>query len=217
MQTEPEIIPPSRSAAKAIGAKEYFTGKPCKYGHIALRGADDGSCKVCKSLYYEQNAERIKAKSKKWWSDLKNAPKEKQDAVRKRNTEYMKRKRNEDFAFNERQREVSRKVMAKWRVINRERHLFNARISKLKRRKSEGSYTLNDLKSMLESQNWECASCKANLHETGYHVDHIMPVSRGGTNWPENLQCLCPPCNLSKWAKTPDEWEAYKSRKASNG
>lgn len=39
------------------------------------------------------------------------------------------------------------------------------------------------------------------------HVDHILPLSRGGTNDLDNLQMLCSRCNLSKGTKTMDEWE----------
>ena len=35
----------------------------------------------------------------------------------------------------------------------------------------------------------------------GLHVDHVRPISRGGTDDLDNLQFLCPRCNLSKHAK----------------
>jgi hypothetical protein len=36
------------------------------------------------------------------------------------------------------------------------------------------------------------------------HVDHIIPLARGGTNDITNFQALCPKCNLSKGVKLPD-------------
>ncbi|MDP9346364.1 MAG: HNH endonuclease [Actinomycetota bacterium] len=30
------------------------------------------------------------------------------------------------------------------------------------------------------------------------HLDHITPISQGGTDAPSNLQALCAECNLSK-------------------
>lgn len=34
-------------------------------------------------------------------------------------------------------------------------------------------------------------------------IDHIIPLSRGGTNDPDNLQILCKTCNRKKWAHVP--------------
>ena len=46
--------------------------------------------------------------------------------------------------------------------------------------------------------------------DTELHIDHIYPWSRGGTHHIDNLALACPPCNLSKGAKTLDEWEGRK-------
>ena len=43
------------------------------------------------------------------------------------------------------------------------------------------------------------------------HLDHIWPVSKGGTNEPSNLVTACANCNLSKGSKSLREWmEASK-------
>lgn len=44
--------------------------------------------------------------------------------------------------------------------------------------------------------------------EGPFHIDHIVPVSRGGSNRDDNLCVACAPCNLSKSAKTCKEWSA---------
>jgi 5-methylcytosine-specific restriction endonuclease McrA len=36
-----------------------------------------------------------------------------------------------------------------------------------------------------------------------YDIDHIKPLSKGGTNHPKNLQLTCPSCNGSKKDKDP--------------
>lgn len=38
------------------------------------------------------------------------------------------------------------------------------------------------------------------------HCDHVVPVSRGGSNTLDNLKTSCRTCNLSKGAKTLEEW-----------
>jgi len=42
--------------------------------------------------------------------------------------------------------------------------------------------------------------------EGPFHIDHIIPVSRGGSNRDDNLCVACAPCNLSKSAKLGREW-----------
>lgn len=39
--------PNTGKEARALGAKKYFTGKPCKFGHIAERRAHNGQCIEC--------------------------------------------------------------------------------------------------------------------------------------------------------------------------
>lgn len=43
-----------------------------------------------------------------------------------------------------------------------------------------------------------CAHCGTS---ESLSVDHVIPISRGGTNDLENLQCLCRPCNSRKGAR----------------
>ncbi len=46
-----------------------------------------------------------------------------------------------------------------------------------------------------------CCICGASRHldrRVQLEVDHILPVSRGGTNRPDNLQTLCWKCNRGK-------------------
>lgn len=84
-------------------------------------------------------------------------------------------------------------------------------------RNAEGSFTSDDVHRMFVSQTGLCTGCYADLIKTTYHVDHIMPLSKGGSNWPDNLQLLCPTCNREKSARLPEEWEkiAEKKRKKS--
>lgn len=45
---------------------------------------------------------------------------------------------------------------------------------------------------------YRCRECGATNHETRLEVDHIIPVSQGGTDELENLQTLCAECNRAK-------------------
>jgi hypothetical protein len=39
-----------RDEAKALGLKRFFTGKPCKHGHVAERGLSNPGCMECSPL-----------------------------------------------------------------------------------------------------------------------------------------------------------------------
>jgi hypothetical protein len=59
------------------------------------------------------------------------------------------------------------------------------------------------LKSLLHKYNFQCVACGSTDKLT---IDHIKPVSKGGTDDMSNLQILCKSCNSKKGSKI--EWEA---------
>lgn len=71
-----------------------------------------------------------------------------------------------------------------------------------KRAAAAGSYTADDVARILKQQRGRCAYCRRRVGD-GYHVDHIVPLAKGGTNWPRNLQIVCAPCNGAKHASDP--------------
>lgn len=54
-------------------------------------------------------------------------------------------------------------------------------------------------------QRWRCCICRKGI-KSKYHVDHIVPLARGGKHEPSNLQLLCPSCNVRKSAKDPIDY-----------
>jgi len=52
---------------------------------------------------------------------------------------------------------------------------------------------------------YACKYCGCDSTEHRLEVDHIIPVSKGGTNDIENLVTSCQPCNLGKGARTPNQ------------
>jgi hypothetical protein len=55
--------------ARSVGLKRYYTGKPCKHGHVAERHVT-GGCVVCANAdqvrYYWQNPERYLAANRRY-------------------------------------------------------------------------------------------------------------------------------------------------------
>jgi len=52
---------------------------------------------------------------------------------------------------------------------------------------------------------YACKYCGCDSTEHRLEVDHIIPVSKGGTNDIEKLVTSCQPCNLGKGARTPNQ------------
>lgn len=56
----------ARIDARAAGATHYFTGKPCKKGHVAPRFACNSACAVCEKQRVGSNQEYHRAKNRAW-------------------------------------------------------------------------------------------------------------------------------------------------------
>lgn len=68
-----------------------------------------------------------------------------------------------------------------------------------------GSHSRKDVRLLYEAQTGRCWWCGIPVGDR-YHVDHRIPLSRGGSNAPDNLCISCPDCNRSKGDKLPSEW-----------
>lgn len=80
----------------------------------------------------------------------------------------------------------------------------NANIRRARALGAEGVFTSGDVDELFRKQDGVCL-CGVSL-ACGYEVDHKTPLSRGGNNWPSNLQLLCSRCNSAKGARTMAEW-----------
>lgn len=159
-------------------------------------------CKECRSAYSTANRERF-AEYKRIYGAAYYA------ANRERCRAY-------DAANRERRRENKRA----WTAANRERlteykRFYRAthpgfvsasnRRRRARRLSAEGTHTAADIEAQVKRQKGKCFWCGEKVGDT-YHVDHIVPLSRGGSNDPENLVIACPSCNCSKQDKLPSEW-----------
>lgn len=51
---------------------------------------------------------------------------------------------------------------------------------------------------LIAREDYTCAVCHRRFVADDLHIDHILPVHRGGTAHLGNLQVLCRTCNLQK-------------------
>jgi 5-methylcytosine-specific restriction endonuclease McrA len=198
----PQII--SRQEAKERGLRHYFTGKPCKRGHLSLRLVSECSCLGCVAFhtrkYYANNREAFKVKN----AERHAAHKERNNALCRdyyhQNKETEKVRKKAWYAANkERMQEKSRR----WRANNplAVNVIYNAN-RRARRKGNGGTYTAKDVRDLLQLQKGRCSYCKKKMNGE-YQVDHIVPLSRGGSNDRKNLQIVCPPCNLAKHGNDP--------------
>jgi 5-methylcytosine-specific restriction endonuclease McrA len=244
----------TRQEAKALGLKRYWTGTPCKHGHVAERATVNGVCVACmvdiearhraahpekfreKWRRYEQNAspERRAAHrvaDKKWRDANKERVAEKVRAWGAANPE---RKLEHTRQWRSRNLEKKQAQVREWRDANRHSEEYRAKATKraldwakanpegvrkntharrARLKGAEGSHTVAELLAILKLQEWKCAepTCQTSLRKHR-HLDHIMPLTRGGTNNADNLQYLCQRCNCRKHNKDPIAWAQENGR-----
>lgn len=61
---------------------------------------------------------------------------------------------------------------------------------------------------VFERDNYTCVYCKSSA--LSLEVDHVIPVSRGGSNHISNLATSCRECNRSKHNKTGFEFTTWR-------
>jgi 5-methylcytosine-specific restriction endonuclease McrA len=93
----------------------------------------------------------------------------------------------------------------RWRERNPEQRGVDRRNRRAREARASGVHSATDVKTQYVRQEGRCYWCD---EETGrhYHVDHVIPLARGGSNGPENIVIACPSCNLRKSAKLPHEF-----------
>jgi 5-methylcytosine-specific restriction endonuclease McrA len=92
--------------------------------------------------------------------------------------------------------------MRVWKKANPERVRADANVRRARQLAAEGSHTANELKALFKAQKGKCAYCSQSIRK-GYHVDHVIPLARGGSNWISNIAFACARCNTSKGATDP--------------
>ena len=129
------------------------------------------------SKYYKENKEEKKEKFQKYY-------KENREQLLKKASEYKKTKDGK----------VSSRASASKR---RNASLDN----------DDGTITKHSLDTLLQIQNNQCFYCKKDLSllaDREVHLDHYIPLSRGGAHSITNVVWSCSSCNLQKHNKILD-------------
>ena len=95
---------------------------------------------------------------------------------------------------------------------NEDRHR-KANRSRARQHGAKGAFDERDVEARIDRQEACCYYCREGLEFDGrnkWQVDHFIPLSRGGSNWPSNIVIACRRCNRAKGDKTP--WEFMPER-----
>jgi len=102
---------------------------------------------------------------------------------------YLKH-REKRLAAQKIYKEANRPLVRTWQKM------YKARV-----RGANGFCSPEKLQAKIDYYGAKCWLCNAPYEE----IDHVKPVSKGGSNWPVNLRPICKSCNKTKSAKWPLE------------
>lgn len=180
--------------------EEYLANRKERY----LRNRE-AVLKQC-AEYYEMNKERRRER------DRLNAaayrakhPEQCKATVRRHFLENREQYRLGCVAYRARNLEKCRELNRAWGKANPDKVRAQAHLRRARKMVAPGRYTAEDIAAIRKAQKDRCAYCRAPLKRRG-HVDHIKALSKGGSNYPANLQLTCRTCNSSKHNRDPIEF-----------
>ena len=190
-------LPKTRQEAKATGAKYYFTGEPCKHGHIAPRKTK-GACAECIKIEWQQAAEKR--------ADYFREYNKREDVKDRKNEWYEANREQVIQEAATRPLQVKRVYQKAWK----ERNTVWVRADTKARRRKHRLATPKWLTQAQKGQIRELYKIAITMTKTTgeqYVVDHIVPLRSEfvcGLHVPWNLRVIPRQENLLKSNKLID-------------
>lgn len=165
-------------------------------------------CKECQKGYVKDNKEKERERLSKHYQKHKE---EKRRYAASYNLLNTKKNKERQKKYRESHGDVKRRYYRSHRekmlgqsqryakehpeVIIASRHKRRGRMSHTK----DGTVTAGKLRKLFETWTGICPVCGKTSKPS---LDHILPLSKGGTHTLSNLQLMCKPCNSKKGSKT---------------
>lgn len=198
---------------------DFYAQKNGKHGKVALcipcfkarrsvytRRTDPDKLRVQNHQRYERRKERHHKETTAW--RLRNPER----AKLVRHLLYLKTKahvRELSRFYRDKHRErlnkidrLNRKTLRK---TNPEKERLKCQLRRSQKKRAGGSYSAEDIRNLKREQRNKCACCRCSIKHL-YEIDHIVALSRGGSNSIKNIQLMCPSCNRLKSNKDPIEF-----------
>lgn len=182
-----------------------------------------GECKVCHAArmrsYRQDNHQRINQKRRDdYWAGNREMItahnrkyyEEHREQILAQKKIYHRENRNRILAYSatyyQENLEAKREAALEYQKSNPDKaRARNRRYRARKNGVEHIPYTDADINDLWYEQKGQCAYCSAPIFSY-YHLDHVVPLSRGGADGLENIVLACPSCNCSKKAKTGEEY-----------
>lgn len=184
-------LPKSRAEAKAKGAKYYFTGAPCKHGHVAPRKTK-GACVECLKVEWEKG-NVARAEYFRQYNQSEAGKKAKQEY-------YEKNKGLVKLKALARPNEIRREYRKKHKQNNPDMYRALTRSRRRKHRNATPKWLTAEQKWAMR-QLYIDAMTVTRITKVPYVVDHIIPLngeSVSGLHVPWNLRVITREENLRK-------------------
>ena len=185
---------------------------------VAYREANSEKIKARSAAYHANNQEQIKKSHAKWYKANLAHKKARDAAYREANKQRDKpriaayrlanaeKSRAKTAEWRKNNPEQAKAANAAWRAENPGAVRANQQARRARVRNAIGKISKGLVSRLMNLQRSRCAcGCGEDLNN-GYHLDHVQPLAKGGSNTDDNCQLLAPICNLSKGAKCPIEW-----------
>lgn len=113
-------------------------------------------------------------------------------------------------ALREERRDLLRERGRAWRLAHLEQDAAKSRRRFARKRGATGSHTLAQFRALCERNGWVCTYCRCSLTKRTVTEDHMVPISRGGSDDISNITLACVSCNSRKYTRTYDEFVALE-------